>query len=154
MKTSTLPIGIASPAFRRARVTTVLITQPGATLDERARNEHHCIAGLQPLDPASYYGALFLPRFDHKSQLFYVSDSWPSTGEQPDRGIAGRHSSRTMSRAHSSSRGVLYRAWGADQREAAPPLGFEMFWFCFLVLNSIGPIDSAMPGKRKRAALV
>src|SRR5690349_3472348 len=77
-----------------------------------------------------------------------------NAGEQPDRGIAGRNSSRTMSRARSSSRRVLYRASGADQREAAPPLGFEMFWFCFLVLNSIGPIDSAMPGKRKRTALV
>jgi hypothetical protein len=44
-----------------------LITQPGATLDERAQNEHHCRLGLQPRAPAPHYGPEFLPRFAHES---------------------------------------------------------------------------------------
>jgi hypothetical protein len=44
-----------------------LITQPRATLDERAQNEHHCRLGLQPRAPAPHYGPEFLPRFTHES---------------------------------------------------------------------------------------
>ena len=53
-----------------------------------------------------------------------------------------RNSSRTMRRAWSSRR-VLVPGPGADQREAARPHPRIWFWF-----GHIGPIDSAMPGKR------
>jgi hypothetical protein len=50
-----------------------------------------------------------------------------SGGDQPDQGIAGRNSSRTMSRACSSRR-VLLPGLGADRREAARSR--PRVWFC------------------------
>src|ERR1019366_1085135 len=59
----------------------------------------------------------------------------------PDQGIAGRNSSRTMSRAWSSRR-VLLSGFGAARREAARSRPRVWLWF-----DHIGPIDSAMPSK-------
>src|ERR1039457_3159717 len=64
-----------------------------------------------------------------------------NAGEQPDQGIAGRNSSRTMSRAWSSRR-VLLPGHGAARREAARSRPRVWLWF-----DHIGPIDSAMPSK-------
>jgi hypothetical protein len=52
--------------FWRNRVTTVLITQSGATLGKRARIERHCILGLQPRTPALHYRPQFLQRFAYR----------------------------------------------------------------------------------------
>src|ERR1019366_2073915 len=64
-----------------------------------------------------------------------------NAGEHPDQGIAGRNSSRTMSRAWSSRR-VLLPGHGAAWREAARFRPRVWLWF-----DHIGPIDSAMPSK-------
>src|SRR6202023_2860512 len=53
-----------------------------------------------------------------------------SGGDQPDRGIAGRNSSRTMRGAWSSRR-VLLPGLGADRREAARSRPRVWFCFCF-----------------------
>ena len=94
-KKGTLPIGIASRAIRRTCVTTVLITRSGATLDDRAQNEHHCKLGLQPRAPAPHYGAQFLSRFAHES----LAPHWRATR----RGITGCDSSRTMTKGGASA---------------------------------------------------
>src|SRR5215472_17566987 len=64
-----------------------------------------------------------------------------SGGDQPDRGIAGRNSSRTMRRAWSSRR-VLLPGARTDRREAVGPV--PRVWF---LLDHIGAIDSVMPPK-------
>jgi len=98
VRTGTLPIGIASPAFRQTRVTTALITQPGATLDERARNEHHCKTRPYSRGPRRFnYHAEFLPRFAHESYFWihgFPLESNPPRDSRCD-------SSRTMSRGAS-----------------------------------------------------
>ena len=97
-----LPIGIASLVFWRTNVATVLITQPGATLDERAQNEHYCRLGLQPRAPASHYGPEFLPRFAQESNGPTLESNLPRD--------SGCDSSRTM------SRGAITVAPYADSR--------------------------------------
>ena len=62
-----------------------------------------------------------------------------SGGDQPDQGIAGRNSSRTMRRAWSSRR-VLLPGLGADQRQAARSRPRVWFW--------IGPHRTDPPAYR------
>jgi hypothetical protein len=83
VRTGTLPIGIASLALRQARVTTVLITQPGATLEnglERSTtaNSAYSRGPRRPIMTLSSFRVLPMNRV-------FLYDSWPHTGKQPER---------------------------------------------------------------------